>query len=156
MTTKPTTLTAAISEVIENLTLMVVDVPETDEGFIPQLRGGIEFTGPVHGSLTIECSEILSQKLAANLLGTEQDNMETQANSWDALAELINVVCGNLVTSIYDSDRPFNLSSPQINVIAPEQTDDKKEETCTEDDSQTAFLLLDGEPVKFTLSSKNK
>jgi CheY-specific phosphatase CheX len=156
MTTKPTTLTAAISEVIENLTMMVVDELETDEGFVPQLRGGIEFTGPVQGSLNIECSEVFSQKLAANLLGTEQENMETQASSWDALAELLNVVCGNLVTSLYDSDRPFNLSSPQINVIDTEQPDDSKEQASTENDNQTAFMLLDGEPVKFTLSMKNK
>lgn len=158
MTTKPTTLMAAISEVIENLTMMVVDEPETDESFVPQLQGGIEFTGPVQGSLNIECSEVFSQKLAANLLGTEQENSETQANSWDALAELINVVCGNLVTSIFDSDRPFTLSSPQINVIVPEQSDDNKENTerFTEENCQRAFMLLDGEPVKFTLSITKK
>lgn len=156
MTTKLTTLTAAISEVVENLTLMVVDEPETREGFAPQLRGWIEFTGPVNGLLSIECSESMTQKLAANLLGTEQENMETQANAWDALAELLNVVCGNLVTTLYDSGRPFNLSSPQINVMAPAQEDDSRQQHPSDDEAQSVFLLLDGEPVEFTLSIKKK
>jgi len=140
--------------VIENLTMMVVDDPETCENFAPQLRGQIEFTGPVNGSLGIQCSENLAQKLAANLLGVEQETMETQANAWDALAELLNVVCGNLVTSLYDSERPFNLSSPQINVIVPAQIDDNKEQSYSNDDSQRAFILLDDEPVEFVLSVK--
>jgi CheY-specific phosphatase CheX len=164
MTTKPTTLTTAISEVIENLTMMVVEEPESCEGFVPQLKGDIEFTGPVNGSLSISCSEGLSQKLAANLLGIEQDNTETQASSWDALAELLNVVCGNLVTSLYDSSKPFNLSSPQINVIEPAEPSVDGEEkskaaptpVCSNDDAQRALLLLDGEMVEFTLTIAKK
>ena len=154
MTTKPTTLAMTISEVIENLTLMIVDEPKTHEGFAPQLRGQIEFTGPVNGVLSIECSEILSQKLAVNLLGTEQETLETQADALDALGELLNVVCGNLVTSLYDSNRPFNLLSPKVDNIGPELSDDNKKQNHSDDDSQKAFMLLDGEPVEFTLSIK--
>jgi CheY-specific phosphatase CheX len=164
MTTKPTTLTTAISEVIENLTMMVVEEPETREGFVPQLKGDIEFTGPINGSLSISCSETLSQKLAANLLGIEPDSTDTQASSWDALAELLNVVCGNLVTSLYDASRPFNLSSPQINIIEPMEPNGENENkieaepapVCTDADAQQAFLLLDGEMVEFTLSVAKK
>ena len=152
MTTKPITLTSAISEVIENLTMMVVDDPET-ENFAPQLRGQIEFTGPVNGSLGIQCSENLAQNWR-RIYWESNRKPWRHTNAWDALAELLNVVCGNLVTSLYDSERPFNLSSPQINVIVPAQIDDNKEQSYSNDDSQRAFILLDDEPVEFVLSVK--
>jgi CheY-specific phosphatase CheX len=154
MIIKQADLTSVISEVIENLAMMVVEPPESTADFHPQLHGWIEFTGPVTGKLSIRCTESLAQAVAANLLGTENMDLRTQANAWDALAELLNVICGNLITELIDSDRPFTLSVPQINIIQPHISNDNSTETeysepLMDDKSQTAILLLDGQLAEF-------
>ncbi len=158
MSVNQVTLANAISEVVENLSMMVVEPPTEETVFDPELRGWIEFTGPVCGELSIRCREALARTLAANLLGTDQADVQTQANSWDALAELLNVVCGNLVTSLYDPDRPFKLSTPQIVMIPKTKSDDIEGKTYEQNgvvetwESQRTMLLLDGEPAEFILS----
>jgi CheY-specific phosphatase CheX len=155
MTVQQKTLSDAISSVIEDLAMMTVEQIENIEEFQPQLVGWIDFTGPVQGRLSIRCREALAQNLAANLLGTDPDDMETQADAWDALAELLNVICGNIVSSIYDSERCFALSTPQINIIKPEDPDTKKDETkndSTNREVRVTLLSLEDEPAEFTLA----
>ena len=155
MTSKPLDLTAVISEVIENLSMMVVENPREWEDFHPQLEGFIEFTGPVNGRLTLRCGEGVARSLASNLLGTEQDDLQTQTSAWDALAELLNVVCGNLVTVLFDDQKPFQLSPPQINTIPEVQVTDprasEKGETGSVPDNMVTRLMLDGQPIEFCL-----
>ncbi len=157
MTAKQADLAEVISEVIENLSMMPVEKPLEWDKFQPQLEGWIEFIGPVKGKLYLRCEETMALALAANLLGTDHADMQTQADAWDALAELLNVVCGNLVTELFDSKKPFSLSTPQLNIIPPNNSDDKQ--NTTDDpkkselgaDTQTVRLLLDGHPMEFSL-----
>jgi CheY-specific phosphatase CheX len=160
MTVKTATLAEVISEVIENLSMMPVGQPTKWENFHPQLEGWIEFTGPVKGKLTLQCEEALAQALAANLLGTDCNDFQTQNGAWDALAELLNVVCGNLVTVLYDAKKPFSLSAPQINIIPPTQSDDISDERDvvvkpeSEPEAQQVRILVDTYPIEFVLKLK--
>jgi len=160
MIIKQADLTNVISEIIEGLAMMVVEppeTPETTEDFRPELYGSIEFTGPVCGKFAIRCREALAQILAANLLGTENSDVQSQTQAWDALAELLNVICGNLVTALIDSKSAFTLSIPQINIISPSQKNDTNIDIGNSgsfseiEERQTALLLLDGQPAEFTL-----
>jgi CheY-specific phosphatase CheX len=160
MTVKPATLAEVISEVIENLSMMQVSQPEKWENFHPQIEGWIEFIGPVKGKLALQCEEALALTLAANLLGTDRNDFQTQADAWDALAELLNVVCGNMVTVLFDARKPFSLSAPQINIITPRQSDDipDKRDVPTIPESKIEAehvrILLDGHPIEFILELK--
>jgi CheY-specific phosphatase CheX len=156
MTVKQTQLADVIFNVVENLSMMVVEKPAEWENFAPQLEGYIEFMGPVQGKLYLRCEEALAQALAANLLGTDNTDIHTQTGAWDALAELLNVVCGNLVNEIFDAQKPFSLSPPQINIITPRNlTDlrkkDKWKESNPEKEIQTVHFLLDGHPIEMIL-----
>jgi CheY-specific phosphatase CheX len=159
MTAKQANLVEVISNVIENLSMMPVEVPTEWENFTPQLEGWIEFIGPVKGKLFLRCEEALALALAENLLGTDNTDIQIQADAWDALAELLNVVCGNLVTELFDSKKPFTLSPPQINVITPIHSDDiknKEEAKVVEPGTeiQTVRILLDGHPIELILEEK--
>ncbi len=161
MTVKQATLVEVISNVIENLSMMPVEKPTEWENFSPQLEGWIEFIGPVQGKLCLRCEEVLAQALAANLLGTDHTDVQSQADAWDALAELLNVVCGNLVTELYDSQKPFSLSPPQINIITSIHPADmnKKEEpkiSTSGQEIQAVRILLDGHPIELILEERRQ
>jgi hypothetical protein len=161
MTIKSFNLGTVISEVIENLTMMVVqELDENPDGFNPQLMGTIEFTGPVNGKVVVRCSDSFSSALAGNLLGIDPADKSIPANAWDALEELLNVVCGNLVNLLFDRDKTFRLSSPRIDLIQPLGSNDinnieESELTKKNDADQIVYLKLDNEIIEFSLVTKN-
>jgi CheY-specific phosphatase CheX len=155
MTVNQLELAEVISETIENLSMMSV-LPWNDEDELaPELQGTIEFTGKAGGELTIVCRESLAVSLAANLLGTSPDDETTQINSWDALAELLNVVCGNLVNVLFTSQSAFTISIPQINKIENQNSANriiKNDSPGSTDNHLVSRLKLDEEPVEFALT----
>jgi len=110
--------------------------------------------------LSIRCRESLAQMLASNLLGVEPDNLETQAVAWDSLAELLNIICGNLVSTLYESEKVFSLNPPQVDLINPSGTDDNNSVTVntsetvntSAEDVQKALIMMDSEPTEFCLA----
>ncbi len=143
MSVKQASLTDVISEVLEELTMMMVEKTETFDGFQPYLCGSIDFKGTVSGQLSIECTSDFSNALAGNLLGLDESEI-TEAHRWDALGELLNIICGNMVTRIFDDTTPFKLSAPQIDMV--------EEDSLPEDTEQEVKLVIDDFPVKFGLT----
>ena len=146
-------LADAISEVIEELVLMFVDMPEQPpEDWQPQIRATIEFTGPYDGQLVLLANNELCDTLAANLLGADHHDAEVLANAHDALGELLNVVCGNMVTKLFSTQYAFHLQMPVVEPYNSEQQDtdtdqrDQADQGCTE-----CVLIMDDQPAKFTL-----
>jgi CheY-specific phosphatase CheX len=154
MTLNQLTLADAISNVIEELAMMATQTVNEFEEFTPTLQGWIDFTGPVNGKLSIRCRESLAQMLASNLLGMEPGDLKSNTVAWDALAELLNVVCGNLVSSLYDSEKIFTLTPPQVDLIDQSRMDDKSLTPAdfSEQEVQRALILLDNEPAEFMLT----
>lgn len=72
----------------------------------------VSFTGQFEGRLVMAISSEVLPELAANMLGIEEEtSMEEQQ---DALKELINVVCGNLLPELAGRKKLFNVNAPQI------------------------------------------
>ena len=147
------TLPDVISNIIEELAMVMLEKVEGKvENFDPKLTGWIDFEGPVNGRLRIKCNEKFAEILAGNLLGTNLEDFETQANAWDAIAELLNIVCGNVVAILYDADRRFTLSAPQVNT-----TDNVIPDThMTQKNVETCILSMEGEPAEFSLITEAK
>src|SRR5437667_7078274 len=62
------------------------------------LSVGVRFEGPIQGAVYVTlCGGVLKQ-LACNMLGEEEP--PTDADQRDALGELVNVICGNLLPQI--------------------------------------------------------
>jgi CheY-specific phosphatase CheX len=72
----------------------------------------IAFSGPFGGSLALCVYGDLLPRIAANMLG--QAEPPTRAEQLDALGEVANVICGNMLPGIGGSDALFEISTPQM------------------------------------------
>ena len=111
------TLAEVFAEVLESLAFMFVDDPDEDEPFEPDggaILAVMKFTGPFNGELAIAAPDEMCPELAANVLGLEPDDEIVQANPYDALKELLNVACGNLLTAIAGDEPVFDLTPPEV------------------------------------------
>jgi CheY-specific phosphatase CheX len=72
----------------------------------------VDFRGPFTGRLVLSSSASVLPAIAANMLGdasTRQPRLQR-----DALGELANVICGNVLPMIAGAEAVFNLSAPRI------------------------------------------
>lgn len=71
----------------------------------------VNFHGPVRGRLTLSASSVLLPAIAANMLGEDQSRFVPLQR--DALGEMANVVCGNLLPLAAGAEAVFRLDAPQ-------------------------------------------
>lgn len=104
------------ADTLESLALMFL-VPE-DESPQPRPRCNTyvaaSFTGPFDGVLTLAVSDSILPELAANMLGLEDGHGATPEQQEDALKELANVVCGNLLPAIAGKEPVFHIGAPEV------------------------------------------
>lgn len=113
------TLTTIFSEVLANLAFMFTDEEQVDLSPADTwLETVISYRGPVAGTLRFRCTTDFSVLLAANLLGIDAQDDEADAKARDAVKEFMNIVCGQLVTALYGSEKVFDLTIPQIAELA--------------------------------------
>ena len=75
----------------------------------------VDFTGPFDGKLFVSITAEMMEPLAANMLGLEPGEEPPEGvKIEDALKELLNVICGNLLPVIADDKVIFNIASPEI------------------------------------------
>lgn len=118
------TLSQVFSEVAENLAFMFIEAPEDDmppEPDGPCVVSEMTFTGPSSGKLALAVPEALCPVIAANVLGIELDDELAMAESHDALNELLNVTCGNLLTALAGDEPVFDLTVPTTRALTPEE-----------------------------------
>lgn len=72
----------------------------------------ISFFGPAIGRLTVTLYGVVAVELAANMLGLTEAADEKIVD--DALCEIANVICGNLLPLVAGPKRVFHLHAPQI------------------------------------------
>lgn len=155
MTVTPKNLSAAISEIVEELTLMMVEAEDGPVDFPTGIVGRIGFTGPAEGELAVRCEAELGADLASNMLGVDPGDDEAQTKACDALGEMLNVICGNLVTRLFDEERPFTLSIPEVRKDGPPPAEASATPPGPSSAGATTtncVLYMDGHPIEFTLS----
>lgn len=110
------TLYRVTAEILESLALMFL-VPE-DEAPHPTPQCNrcvtVSFTGPFDGMLAMAVSDGILTELAANMLGLESGRCADNRQQEDALRELANVICGNLLPVIGGSELLFNINIPEV------------------------------------------
>ena len=87
----------------------------------------VAFDGRVRGRLIIETTSAVAAALAENMLGEERPGARVLAT--DALGEVANVVCGNVLAALVPDDGPFALSAPRAH-RAGEHTSSDEESPC--------------------------
>ena len=116
---KAPVLTTVLSEVLANLAFMFTD----DESAEPSpgdvwLETTISYRGPAQGTLKFRCPKDFSHLLAANLLGVDPQNENAESKGEDAAREFMNILCGQLITSLHGAEEVFDLSIPQSNEMS--------------------------------------
>jgi CheY-specific phosphatase CheX len=89
--------------------------PEAADGPVQPTCGdgivGVDFAGTFDGRLLVRFSDGALLEFTANMLGTAEP--PDAASQKDALGELANVICGNVVPRIGGDCTLFELSAPQ-------------------------------------------
>jgi len=81
--------------------------------FEEAVGGRVRFAGPWEGELWVLFARELLPEVAANMLGL--DASETvEEHRMDALREVLNVVCGNLLPRIGGREAVFDIQRPEI------------------------------------------
>ncbi len=141
-------LIESLSEALETTAFMMPLPPEEE---LPAPSQGvlvrIKFNGPVSGTVELWAGSEFAQMMAANMMGLEPDDEETQSKSTDAVKELVNIIGGVLLTKLADSPADmFNLTVPQ----AEEDLNSESWEQYVAQDDVTV-LDVDGFPVAVRL-----
>ena len=101
-------VTARTVEALALMFLVPADESSPDVG--PASSVKVSFTGPACGSLTLSVSPRVAQALAGNMLGLDDSASEDSAQ--DALNELGNVICGNLLPAVFGTEPVFRVEAP--------------------------------------------
>lgn len=122
MNTTETLLRDVAVRTFEELCFMFPD-PEAGDEYPPdppEASVGVTFRSPLYGRLTVEAYEGLLPALASNMLGEEHASQQQQL---DALGEIANVICGNVLPSFTDATTLLRIDAPTIQEVTSEQTD---------------------------------
>ena len=106
-------LRSTAERTFESLAFMLT-MPEAHDGAGQAAAAGasVRFSGPLDGELIVRVCESVLQELAANMLGLEGGSEARDEDRIDALKELTNVMCGNLLPEIAGPAAEFKVSAP--------------------------------------------
>lgn len=120
MPTSEQHITQVTQEILETLAFLSTrPVEEVTAVKGARAAVGVEYTGPTSGILLLDLPADVLPELAANMLGVDPGEEGGEKQRQDALGELGNVLCGNLLGRINGAEPIFNLKAPQP-LTAPE------------------------------------
>jgi hypothetical protein len=105
------------AQVLEDYAFLFSDTLEagsTNDAEGPFLNVTMSFHGPFKGTLTLAVPKSFGPPLAANVLGLDLDEPLPESSAADALKELLNVTCGNLLTALAGDEPIFDLTVPEV------------------------------------------
>lgn len=107
-------LLRAATSTFEELGFLFADEEPNEDQFEATVDGvaRVEFTGPREGVLEVRLAGGILRDLAINMLGT--DDLTDDELALDALGEVANVICGNVVPEISGSEAIFDLRAPLV------------------------------------------
>ncbi len=136
-------------DTVEQLAFMfgeAADAADFPEPPIEASQVSMSFMGPINGRVVIAVDRDMCPELAANMLGLDADDPKAVLRGQDALKELLNVTCGNVLTKIAGDKPVFDLSVPEIHEMDAERWEALRETP------GTLLLLVDGYPVMLNMS----
>lgn len=104
-------------EVLERYAFIISDPPSEDMGPddfpSPLWMVLIGYRGPTRGAIGLAAPPALARQIAANLYGTERDEVSDE-QAQDALKEFLNITCGDYLHEIEGNEPIFDLTSPAL------------------------------------------
>ena len=112
------------SRVLEKQVFMFAEEASLDDlasGEGDWVEARISFHGPMEGSLSLALPKLAELEIAANFLGKDADDPDVALCAEDSLKEILNVVCGHMLTALAGEDPVFDLSIPKVLPIAGDE-----------------------------------
>ena len=114
-----TAMTTSISEVLETMFFMTIDISEDAEvsSFIESAKGNlmasqIVFSGPLSGTFFFMVPEPILKQMTQIFMGIDEEEV-TDSHLTGTLSEGINMIAGNTF-STFDDQAVFTLGIPEI------------------------------------------
>ncbi len=117
MSNPQTALTEIFCRVLEEFAFLFAEPVENEEITSapgPGFTAKMTFSGPITGQITLFVPESLIYVIAANALGVEPEDTQRAVLAQDALKELLNITCGQLLTALAGETPVFHLSVPVV------------------------------------------
>ncbi len=111
-------------DVFEQLAFMFgeeIDKEDIESDSNKFMKAQMSYKGEREGEIDIVLPSELADALAINILGLDEDDAIDSGASTDALKELLNTICGRMMTSLYGEEAVFDLSVPKTDELDNEQ-----------------------------------
>jgi CheY-specific phosphatase CheX len=117
LTTNSNHLSAAFAGVLQRQAFLFAEPASMQSLGDPEagwVHAHITFSGPICGRFDLDLAGELRREIAASVLGLESDDEAAERSGDDALKELLNVICGNLLTTMAGDAAVFDLGLPEV------------------------------------------
>ncbi|MBN4061186.1 chemotaxis protein CheX [bacterium AH-315-I18] len=112
-----------LCKVMESMAFIFVDPTPSDSLDVENeivgsyLHAHMKFTGPHTGSINLHLPTVMMSAISANMLGVNEDDEDALSQQLDAVRELLNVICGQVLTEIWGTEPVFDLCIPTVDPI---------------------------------------
>lgn len=113
-------------DVFENLSFMfgeTIDLDDAESDSDEFILATMAFKGDKAGSVELVVPSETADILAYNILGIDEDEDLPPGSALDALRELLNTICGQLMTTLFGDQPIFDLTVPETKTITLEEWD---------------------------------
>jgi hypothetical protein len=113
-TTEPTRLLRqVVADVLERFAFSFVEDEEQRGQETDWLLSDLTYAGPVQGRVTLALPRDLAFELGLNILGVDPASASAELAE-DAVKELTNIICGELLYRLHGAQAVFNLGVPAL------------------------------------------
>ena len=139
------TLRQVVADVLERFAFSFVDDEKPQFHDAEVLLSDLAFAGPFRGKVGLSLSRELATELGVNILGVDPENAPPEIAN-DAIKELTNIICGDLLFRLYGPQAVFDLCVPELHATssgAAPKSSTAVVELSVEGHRVTAWLVLD-------------
>jgi two-component system, chemotaxis family, chemotaxis protein CheY len=102
-------------EVLETMAFALILTNETSDLRIENLTSAsVNFRGPFNGLFTLTVTDSIMLEIVENMLGSDEEPALNGGQINDAIGELANVMCGNLLAEMAGPEPVFFLDAPIV------------------------------------------
>jgi flagellar motor switch protein FliN len=101
----------------DTMASMIIEVSDSeppDTAGASRMVATVNFAGNVIGLINLQVSSDLSRLMMANMLDLEPEALEDEGEVKDLLAEISNIIAGNLKSALNDAGHPCVISPPAL------------------------------------------
>jgi flagellar motor switch protein FliN len=112
--------TQVIDSIVETFDTMLsmeiqfFELEPPDTAGVSRMVAAINFAGNIIGLINIQVTSDLARVMMASMLDLEPEEVEDDAEIKDMLAEVSNIVAGNLKSTLNDAGHPCVISTPSL------------------------------------------